>query len=107
MNPKVGEFRRSVILNRIEKQLVDEGVIIQQEDPNNRFFTVKQKMQLWEQQGGICPATDEEIPLEEIFDHTKWQADHIDPFDKGGLTELDNGQLVCAKYNNEKSNKIA
>ena len=41
-----------------------------------------------------------------MFDHTKWQADHIYPFDKGGLTILENGQLIRAKENNEKSNKI-
>ena len=105
-SPELNEFRRSVILNLIEKQLVAEGVIVQQEDPSNRFFTVKQKIQLWKNQDGICPVTEKEIPLEEIFDHTKWQADHKDPFDNGGRTTKENGQLICAIANNEKSNKI-
>ena len=106
-SPELNEFRRSVILNLIEKQLVAEGVIVQQEDPSNRFFTVKQKIQLWKNQDGICPVTEKEIPLEEIFDHTKWQADHKDPFDNGGKTTIPNGQLVSAKWNNQKSNKVA
>ena len=105
LNKKVGVYRRNIIRNLIENELIDAGIITQQEDPKNRFFTKEQKRQLHTNQGGICPATGKEIPLEEMFDHTKWQADHIYPFDKGGLTTLDNGQLVCAKYNNEKSNK--
>ena len=105
LNKKVGVYRRNIIRNLIENKLIDDGIITQQEDPKNRFFTKEEKRQLHIKQGGICPATGKEIPLEEMFDHTKWQADHIYPFDKGGLTTLDNGQLVCAKYNNEKSNK--
>lgn len=106
LNKKVGVFRRNIIRNLIENELIDDGIITQQEDPKNRFFTKEQKRQLWQRQGGVCPVSKEEIPLEEMFDHTKWQADHIYPFDKGGLTELDNGQLIRAKENNEKSNKI-
>jgi hypothetical protein len=105
LNKKVGVFRRNIIRNLIENKLIDDGIITQQEDPKNRFFTKEQKRLLWQRQGGICPETKKEIPIEEMFDYTKWQADHKDPFDKGGLTELDNGQLICAKFNNEKSNK--
>ena len=107
INKKVGVYRRNIIRNLIENELLEDGIITQQEDPKNRFYTKNQKRQLWDKQGGICPATQQEIPLEEIFDYTKWQADHIDPFDNGGKTTILNGQLVCAKYNNEKSNKIA
>ena len=77
-----------------------------EKNPNpDYFFTKEQKRELWQRQGGICPVSKREIPIGEMFDHTLWQADHIYPFDKGGLTELDNGQLICAKENNEKSNK--
>ena len=107
LNPKVSEFRRNIILGRIERKLVDDGIIVQQESPNNRFFTTNQKMQLWEEQDGVCPGTGESIPMAEIFDHTKWQADHKDPFDNGGRTTIPNGQLVSAKWNNQKSNKVA
>ena len=107
LNPKVSEFRRNIILGRIESKLVDDGIIVQQESPNNRFFTAKQKMELWEEQDGVCPGTGESIPMAEIFDHTKWQADHKDPFDNGGKTTIPNGQLVSAKWNNQKSNKVA
>ncbi len=69
LNKKVGDFRRKVIRNLIENEL-DETIIVQQEHPKNRFFTKKQKNQLYKKQDGICPATKKRIPLEEIFDYT-------------------------------------
>ena len=44
------------------------------------------------------------LSLEDIFDYTKWQADHIVSFDKGGRTTIENGQLICAVANLQKSN---
>ena len=102
-NPKIGEYRRNIIRNLIEKEL-GEDIIVQQEDPKNRFFTKKQKQQLHSKQNGICPETNKPISLEDIFDYTKWQADHIVSFDKGGRTTIENGQLICAVANLQKSN---
>lgn len=70
-----------------------------------RIFTPAQKYELWEKQGGVCPVTGKEIPEHEINNHKKWQADHILPHDLGGETTIENGQLVCAEYNNKKSNR--
>jgi hypothetical protein len=39
--------------------LIDDGIITQQEDPKNRFFTKEQKRQLWQRQGGVCPVSKE------------------------------------------------
>ena len=61
---------------------------------------------MWKKQGGKSPATGKEIPLTEIYDHTKWQADHIIPWDQGGETTIENGQLIEAIINNQKSNKL-
>ena len=106
LNKKVGDFRRKVIRNLIENEL-DETIIVQQEHPKNRFFTKKQKNQLYKKQDGICPATKKRIPLEEIFDYTKWHADHILAFSRGGETTIENGQLVCAEFNLRKGKKNA
>ena len=59
---------------------------------------------MWKKQNGKSPATGKEIPLTEIYDHTKWQADHIKPWDKQGETTIENGQLIEAEINNQKSN---
>tara|TARA_B100000035_G_scaffold265534_1_gene237922 strand:- start:90 stop:1466 length:1377 start_codon:yes stop_codon:yes gene_type:complete len=99
-------FRQNEIKSKIESVAIDKGYLIQQGDPKDRFFTTTQKYLLWKKQGGKSPATGKEIPLTEIYDHTKWQADHIIPWDQGGETTIENGQLIEAVINNQKSNKL-
>ena len=98
------DFRQNVIKSKIESTAIDKGYLIQQGDPKDRFFTTTQKYLLWKKQNGKSPATGKEIPLTEIYDHTKWQADHIKPWDKQGETTIENGQLIEAEINNQKSN---
>ena len=38
--------------------------------------------------------------------HTKWQADHIKSWDQGGLTTIDNGQLIESSINASLGNKM-
>ena len=63
------------------------------EDGSKRFFTPTQRYEIWLKQdkkdiNGI------DIPLEELMDGSKWQADHIIEWDKGGKTTVENGQLM-------------
>lgn len=99
------DFRQNTIKSKIESVAVDKGYLIQQGYPKDRYFTSTQKYLLWKKQNGKSPTTGKEIPLTEIYDHTKWQADHIKPWDKGGETTIENGQLIEAEINNQKSNK--
>jgi hypothetical protein len=66
---------------------------------NLRAFDEKTKIAKYEEQQGKCAICGKEFPYEEMH------ADHIVPFSKGGLTEPDNCQMVCAKDNWAKSNK--
>jgi len=100
-----GDYRRDIMRGLLEKQLIEEKILIQLEDPDNRFFTYNQKFELWKKQDGICPLTNKKIPIEEILDHSKWHADHKIPFIKGGKTIIENGQLVCAEANIKKGKK--
>ncbi|WP_425387279.1 HNH endonuclease [Arthrobacter castelli] len=34
------------------------------------------------------------------------EADHIIPWSRGGVTELYNGQLLCARHNQRKSDTV-
>lgn len=52
----------------------------------------------YNKQHGICPGCGKKFPIE------KMQADHIIPWSKGGRTESDNCQMLCADCNNKKSN---
>jgi len=58
----------------------------------NRLFNKTERYQLWENQKGICPETNKIILESEINDDSKWAADHILPFSKGGKTVIENGQ---------------
>ncbi len=100
-----GQFRQDTIKAKIELTAVESGYLIQQGDMRHRFYTPPQKYELWLKQDGKTPDGKKEIPIEEIYDHTKWQADHIKSWNKGGLTTIENGQLIEASVNNEKSNK--
>ncbi len=63
-----------------------------------RTFTSNQIRITYEQQDGICTACGDH------FDITEMEADHIDPWSKGGKTILDNCQMLCVGCNRRKSN---
>lgn len=64
-----------------------------------RAFDDNTKSQVYEQQKGICPICHEHYAIEEM------EADHIQPWSKGGKTVAENCQMLCKKDNREKSNK--
>jgi hypothetical protein len=101
-----GQFRQDEIKKVIEHVAIEKGYLVQQGNPKDRFFTNIQKYLLWKKQDGKSPASGKEIPLTEIYDHTKWQADHIIPWDQSGETTIDNGQLIESSINASFGNKI-
>ena len=70
-------------------------------DPT-RLFSPAQRFKAWERQEGICSLTNKVIPQAEINDITKWEADHIIAYSKGGKTNTENCQLVCKIANRQK-----
>jgi hypothetical protein len=64
---------------------------------NIRIFDKKQKREAYESQRGICTNCKERFNFEDM------QADHIKPWSKGGKTDSDNCQLLCADCNRRKS----
>ncbi len=64
-----------------------------------RAFDDNTKSQVYEQQKGICPICHEHYAIEEM------EADHIQPWSKGGKTVAENCQMLCKKDNCEKSDK--
>lgn len=90
----------------IVKDLQDISTeIVHTPDPE-RLFTPQQRFEMWERQGGVCPRTGKKIPKDQINNHELWAADHVIPHSKGGLTTLENGELVCKEYNLAKGNKM-
>lgn len=64
---------------------------------NIRAFTESQKRTAYERQGGLCPKCGKHFPIKEM------QGDHITPWSKGGKTNVDNCQMLCADCNRRKS----
>lgn len=64
---------------------------------NLRSFTKQQRRQAYEIQKGICKACQGHYKI------TEMEADHITPWSKGGKTQVDNLQMLCADCNRRKS----
>ena len=65
-----------------------------------RFFTDSERWTLYRNASGRCQICGMEL-------HGVFHADHIKPYSLGGMTTLDNGQVLCERCNMEKSNKYA
>jgi len=66
---------------------------------NLRTFDDKAKLKLYEKQEGICPICKKHFEISEM------EADHIIPWNQGGRTNIDNGQMLCKLDNRTKSGK--
>lgn len=64
-----------------------------------RRFSAIERDALFEAADGKC-----QICGIELDDN--WEADHIEPYSKGGKTHIVNGQALCQKCNRKKGNKI-
>lgn len=67
---------------------------------NSRFFSNRDARILYLSSDGRCAICG--APLGD-----DWEADHIVPFSKGGVTTLENGQAVCKSCNRKKGDKMA
>lgn len=94
--------RYDYLIRDLEKDILNFAT---KKDPQ-RLYTPDQRYQLWKKQDGVCLVTREIIPESEINDDSKWAADHIIPFSKGGQTTIENGQLISKLANLKKSNKL-
>ena len=68
-------------------------------DLSFRAFDKKQKREVYEKQKGICVHCNKHFELEEM------EADHIKPWCEGGITVVDNCQMLCRDCNRRKSSK--
>jgi hypothetical protein len=99
------EIREECIVDDFnDSDLVQSGVVVQLD--KNRIYTDEQRYQIWERQGKVCPLTGKNIPIHEVLDASKWQADHIEEYSTGGDTTIENGQLVCVEAHKQKTREF-
>lgn len=99
------EIRKNCIIEDFEtSDLLEEGVVVPVD--TLRIFTDEQRFEIWKNQNGVCPQTQKQIPIHEVLDASKWQADHKEEYSIGGKTITENGQLVCAEWHKQKTREF-
>lgn len=99
------EIREACIIEDFESSdLLDEGIVVP--IASMRIFTDAQRFEIWKRQNGKCPLSGKDIPIHEVLDASKWQADHILEHSIGGDTSVDNGQLVCVEAHKQKTKEF-
>lgn len=90
----------SVAIEMVSKKMneLSKGDEVSELDPV-RYFTEKQRKELYDRQGGICALSGEHMG--EFGSHV--EADHVVDWILGGRTNLDNGQAVLRAYNRRKN----
>jgi hypothetical protein len=82
----------------INEPTINTVPVSQSDGERRRIIPTPVKLEVWKRDGGrciVCGASDE------------LHFDHIIPFSKGGTSlKADNVQLLCARHNLEKSNRI-
>ena len=77
-----------------------------------RIYTPSQRYKIWKKQNKV-DRNGVKIPLVELNDSNKWQADHIVEWNKGGRTTVANGEILSvsdhmkktADYNRKRQNE--
>ncbi len=64
---------------------------------SQRSFDEAQRQVIYRRDGGKCQMCGRQC------DWNDWEADHINPWSKGGKTEIENGQVLCPTCNAKKS----
>ena len=121
LNEIIMKNEKLFTFNEVEKKV--DVTYTGERDPK-RFYTAKDRYELWLKQGGslttlneetnevvegtdaTCPVSKETIPYMEIQNGRLWEADHIKPWSKGGRTTIENGQLIKKAYNRVKSDSM-
>ncbi len=88
------EYRQKVL----REYILEEMPYLELKD-QIRFFTPEQRAVIYRRGCGICARCGMAVSEE------NFEADHIQPWSKGGRTIIANGQILCTRCNHEKSNK--
>jgi len=86
-----------------DSKLLEDGIVTQV--PSDDYYSWQDKLELWKLQNGIAhdPITHKpngkKIPLRELYNSKKWQADAKTPRRFGGRHTIENGQITSAHDN--------
>ena len=90
-------FFRYLDDNDIEVRVKDE----------QRTFNEAQRIFIYRRDRGLCKEclAEDKPPKEAQVPWSEYEADHVLPHSKGGLTEVENAQVLCSYHNKLKADK--
>ncbi|MEZ4888662.1 MAG: DUF262 domain-containing protein [Chitinophagales bacterium] len=73
-----------------------------------RMFNESERIKIYRRDKGLCQKClkEEKNEKEAQVSWSEYQADHIFPHAKGGLTDIENGQVLCRYHNAQKGARI-
>lgn len=89
-------FRHSILKESLLKAIPDLAL----KDPK-RDFDEAQRQVIYRRDNGICQMCGAEC------EWNKWEADHVKPWNRGGQTKIENGQVLCEHCNSVKHDTIS
>ena len=97
------EVREQIIRQHFFVYLKEQGLEIKSKD-NRRSFNEAERIQIYRRDKGICQMCREDGLSEEEarVSWSKYHADHIVEWVKGGRTDLDNARVLCQRHNTSR-----
>jgi len=101
------ETRDRVLRQLFFEYLNEKGYEFLTKD-ERRSFNEAERIKIYRRFNGICQMCKEEgLPERECrVPWKEYEADHVLPHSKGGLTSLENAQLLCRRHNRMKSDEL-
>ncbi|MGR3303750.1 MAG: HNH endonuclease family protein [Candidatus Scalindua sp.] len=101
------QMRDMVFRQLFFEYLIDKNIEILSKD-SKRAFSEAQRIKIYRRDKGLCQQclADEKPEKECQVSWSQYQADHVNPHAKGGVTEVENGQVLCTLHNQSKGAKI-
>lgn len=99
---------RDIILRQLFFQYIKDKDIILTEKDSRRSFSELERIILYRKDKGQCQECLREgkSPIESSVSWSNYQADHVIPHSKGGVTSLSNAELLCRYHNQSKGAKV-
>lgn len=104
-------YCKKCVSNRFKKYYIDNKISIVQNVAKrqrnlDKKLSKKEVIEIFARDNYACKKCGMTNDEHEIAWGTRLHLDHIIPFSKGGLTEVNNLQLLCISCNSSKSNKL-
>lgn len=106
-SPNNLEIRDQILRQLFFEYAKNKNVEIKVKD-GNRGFNEAEKIKIYRKNNGLCQEclSEGKSEKEARVSWSEYEADHVVPHSRGGMTEVDNAQVLCRPHNRHKSAKV-